>query len=69
MKATVTLRNESQTEIKNIKSIEYPVQGSNKIVIDFTEFSLYEADGDVKFIGDSIFVVRPQDILSVNFTK
>ncbi|MCH8632406.1 hypothetical protein [Lactiplantibacillus plantarum] len=64
----ITTKSHDSISVSNLKKIQTRNFLGEKISItDFADFSLNDANGDVKFIGDTIFNIGRKDIMSVLF--
>ncbi|KZL38746.1 hypothetical protein [Secundilactobacillus collinoides] len=64
----ITTTSHDLVSVSNLKKIQTrDFMGEKVSITDFADFSLNNAHGDVKFIGDTIFDIGRSDIMSVLF--
>lgn len=64
----ITTTSHDLVSVSNLKEIHTrDFMGEKVSITDFADFSLNDANGDVKFIGDTIFDISRSDIMSVLF--
>lgn len=67
-KAVIMPSNKKETSIDDLKEIKYQnILGESISVTDFSEFSLDKVHGNLTFVGNSIFSIRSQDVVSIHF--
>ena len=64
----ITTKSHDSISVSNLKKIQtMDIIGEKISITNFPDFSLNDANGEVKFIGDTIFSIDRRDIMSVLF--